>query len=395
MIFPAASHALQASLCRWRALVLLPGLVAAALATPFPSEAANSHVCRQLEAELASAGRYGASTRAQRYDAAIDRQREQMAIARRQARDAGCGYALSGATVRQCAAINATLDRMVRNLDTLERNRARLARPEQKRSRSAVLAALDANGCRETPQIEAAPLRDMLTTFDEAAPTDGGGPFDADAPPGERFRTLCVRSCDGYFYPMSNGATVTEFERDTRNCETSCPGTDMQIFYGPQGSEDVGAMRSTRTGEPYSTMPTAFMHQNVALPRPAQCGCGLTKDYAIIAGTPPAHAEEPAGPESGGAAIPVPGTTDTEDGAAEAAIAPAEPAVPAKPSSIIFVPPPKGATEPPPAPEISGPMEAPMPEAAPDRAVRVVGPEFLPDPAGAIDLRTKDPNSAP
>ena len=397
MIPPALTSALPASHRRRCVLALLLGIAATIFAATLPAEAAGSPVCRRLEAELASARYPAPSARAQRYDGAIDRQREQMAIARQQARDAGCGYALSGATVRQCASINATLDRMARNLDSLERNRARFVRPERRRSREAILAALDANGCRDAFAPERTPLGDML---DEAAQFDDEGPYDrldTEAAYGERFRTLCVRSCDGYFYPMSNGATVTEFERDQRKCEASCTGTDMQIFYGPQGSDDIGAMRSTRSGEPYARMPTAFMHQNVSTPRPAQCGCGLAKDYAIIGGTPPSHAEEPVEPDAGASsALSEPHAVDPEDGAAEGAIAPVEPTMPAKPSSIIAVPPPKAPAQPTraaaPDPVAKAPSEAPT-VASPDRAVRVVGPEFLPDPAGAIDLRTKDPRS--
>ncbi|RVD49639.1 DUF2865 domain-containing protein, partial [Mesorhizobium sp. M2D.F.Ca.ET.140.01.1.1] len=46
----------------------------------------------------------------------------------------------------------------------------------------------------------------------------------------DEFRTVCVRTCDGYFFPMSNAASYGDFERDQKNCESSCPGTDMRVF---------------------------------------------------------------------------------------------------------------------------------------------------------------------
>ncbi|TIM59449.1 MAG: DUF2865 domain-containing protein, partial [Mesorhizobium sp.] len=35
---------------------------------------------------------------------------------------------------------------------------------------------------------------------------------DMGQPHGE-FRTMCVRTCDGYFFPMSNAASLGDFER--------------------------------------------------------------------------------------------------------------------------------------------------------------------------------------
>jgi len=395
MTLAPATRALRAVSPHWRAVALLSAMAAAILTSSLPAEAAGSSVCRRLEAELANARRGEPSARAQRYDAAIQRQREQMAIARQQARDAGCGYTQSRTTIRHCASIATTLERMARNLESLERNRARMDRARPKRSSEAILAALDANGCfDEVVEPEPTPLGEML---DEASRFDDPGladPLEAEAATGERFRTLCVRTCDGYFYPMSNGATVTEFERDRRNCEASCPGTEMQIFYGPQGSEDVGAMVSTRNGAPYASMPTAFMHQNVSMPRPAQCGCGVKKEFEIVAGAPPARREQPAVSETGGAES---RDADAEEDAPEAAAA-VEPATPSKPSGSFWVAPPKEPEEPPStgaASQAAAPPAAAPASPAPERRVRVVGPEFLPDPAEAIDLRTKAQSSDP
>jgi hypothetical protein len=389
-------------------LLVLPALVLCMILDARTANAASSRICRQLEAELAGTRYPAPSGRAQRFDAAIERQREQMAIAREQARNAGCGYSLSGATVRQCAGINNSLDRMVRNLEALQRDRDRLGRREPRRSRAAILAAIEARGCREDMDVLAPLPRDILTATGDDEPLDGDTIDDLPgfAASGERFRTLCVRGCDGYFYPMSNGATVSEFERDLTNCKASCTGTDMQIFYGPQGSEEIGDMLSTRSGEPYSRMPTAFLHQNVSVARPEGCGCGVAKNYEIIAGSPPAPVEATADeqPETEGitAAVPVPAMRP--DGSGEAlGDEEADPAGPAtldppaaRSSSIIAVPPPKPRTAVEPRPESITPVEPVAPEPAPaNRSVRVVGPEFLPDPAGAIDLRATDPSSGP
>ena len=112
--------------------------------------AASSRVCRQLEAELASAGS-GASSPAQmrKQDSAIAKQRSQLQLARKQSREAGCGFSLFGRGDAKCGAVNAKIEKMERNLDALQRKRSQVSAAGSARSRSKIMAALDANGCRD------------------------------------------------------------------------------------------------------------------------------------------------------------------------------------------------------------------------------------------------------
>ncbi|TIU53540.1 MAG: hypothetical protein E5W35_26125, partial [Mesorhizobium sp.] len=71
-------------------------------------------------------------------DDAIARQREQLARARGRASDAGCGFTLFSRNVSQCAAINASIERMNANLDTLQAKRERLAAGGTRRDRSRI-----------------------------------------------------------------------------------------------------------------------------------------------------------------------------------------------------------------------------------------------------------------
>ena len=88
--------------------------------------AAASSVCRQLEAQLTAASRGGNSARYVKYDRAVTAQREQLDLARSRARDGGCGFAFFGGRTG-CGRINAQIDKMQRNLDFLQRTRAKLA----------------------------------------------------------------------------------------------------------------------------------------------------------------------------------------------------------------------------------------------------------------------------
>jgi hypothetical protein len=218
-----------------------------------------------------------------------------MAKARSRAQRAGCGFSLFGSNIATCAALNASLDRMNRNLDTLRSQRARLARGGSRRDRTRVMAALDTHDCRGGKVVEkrSHDQKTASTGFLDQPAQDGIMPSDAAEEPAEagylsplidlsiekaprpqgEFRTLCVRTCDGYFFPMSNAASVRDFERDQKNCESSCPGTQMQVFYTRGFDDDPAAMISSANGRPYSELPTAYLYKKPGEAGVPACGC--------------------------------------------------------------------------------------------------------------------------
>ncbi|HEY4192875.1 MAG TPA: DUF2865 domain-containing protein, partial [Mesorhizobium sp.] len=225
----------------YRALLL--GVIALSCAATSQAMAA-SRACRQLEAELAGGGGRENPAQVRKYDAAIARQNDEMAKARSRARGAGCGFSLFGGHVAACAALNASIERMNHNLDTLRSRRTRLAGGGGRRDRARILASLDARGCRDKQPITIRTLEKPAATqhmLDGDAGNDdrqagvqdmeniSNGKVDIEPlagltlenpphPQGE-FRTMCVRTCDGYFFPMSNAASLRDFERDQKNCE--------------------------------------------------------------------------------------------------------------------------------------------------------------------------------
>ena len=348
---------------------------------------ANARLCRQLEAELSAAGR--GTGQSKKYDSAITAQRNQLSKARQQARGAGCGFSFFGAGKERCGSLNATIDRMERNLSALQRKRDQIAGGDRpKRARSTILAAIDANGCRDGGERVASrkPPREsgsdsgslfeqlfgggvrQRTALDENY--DGervtrilipGADFDGGS--GGSYRTLCVRTCDGYFFPISSASSNRDFERDQKNCEAMCPGTQVELFYHHAMGEESEAMVSTASGKPYSEMPTAYLYKQAGTPRPEGCGCNAAKGFEVIAGNPPADAAaaEPV--------IPAP-TTRPDPGTDPETLANAEGGLTADMVRRLLKPKPAGTQA-----------------AVGQSRIRVVGPVFLPDPQGAIDLR--------
>ena len=393
------------------AAVLL-GLLLSGAAVTEPQAA--PRVCRQLEADLAAASRGGGGGPAliRKYDAAIARQREQISKARGQSSSAGCGFSLFGRNVNRCAGLNATIERMNANLDALQSKRERLADGGgSHRDRGRILAALDANGCRDDDNTIAprrAPLQEAnredgnANLFDQlfggnSRQIDSLDTLDQSDDPGEErnvrrvlnqpgipdfpsiggeFHTTCVRTCDGYFFPMSNAASVSDFERDQKNCESSCPGTEMQVFYARGMDDDSASMTSSVTGRPYSELPTAYLYKQSNMSRPPACGCNAAQNFQIIGGNSPYQQQSQ--PETDAAPlVPVP-VSKPDPGADPETLANIEGGLDREAIKRLSVKP------------VTSPVSAVPPE---QRKVRVVGPAFLPDPSAAIDLQAPAPKA--
>ena len=109
-------------------------------------------------------------------------------------------------------------------------------------------------------------------------PSPYGGPFFSPDPPygdearpPERlstYRTLCVRLCDGYYFPISSAATQDSFARDADTCSASC-GAEARLFYHPNVGGDVDTMVDL-TGIAYSALPNAFRYRKTLV---ESCRC--------------------------------------------------------------------------------------------------------------------------
>lgn len=82
------------------------------------------------------------------------------------------------------------------------------------------------------------------------------------------YRTLCVRLCDGYYFPISFSATRDRFARDAKTCESSCGGQARLFVYRNPGA-DVEDMVDLQD-QPYRKLSTAFLYRTEYVPA---CRC--------------------------------------------------------------------------------------------------------------------------
>jgi hypothetical protein len=98
----------------------------------------------------------------------------------------------------------------------------------------------------------------------EASSPFGGlfGPSSYDRPLSHErttYRTLCVRMCDGFYFPISFATSSTNFARDAETCAASCGG-GARLFYHPNPGGDVESMLDM-TGRAYASFPIAFRYR--------------------------------------------------------------------------------------------------------------------------------------
>ena len=73
------------------------------------------------------------------------------------------------------------------------------------------------------------------------------------------YRTMCVRLCDGFYWPVSYATSEERFERDASACANSCGGQARLFVYRNPGS-DIEDMQDLQ-GRPYRRLSTAFLYR--------------------------------------------------------------------------------------------------------------------------------------
>jgi hypothetical protein len=99
-----------------------------------------------------------------------------------------------------------------------------------------------------------------------APPAEGPRPASAPAP---GLRPICVRLCDGYYFPLPAASGPFAAAEEENACRALCPAASVAIYHLPARSEIV-ADATLASGEAYSALPTAFRYRSGGAPA---CAC--------------------------------------------------------------------------------------------------------------------------
>ena len=96
----------------------------------------------------------------------------------------------------------------------------------------------------------------------------GANPFDSYAagsryyaPSSGNYRTVCVRLCDGYYFPISASTSRDRFGSDEQACQSKC-SSEARLFYYSNAGGSPETMRDRR-GRAYADLKTAFSYRTV------------------------------------------------------------------------------------------------------------------------------------
>jgi hypothetical protein len=167
-----------------------------------------------------------------------------------------------------CPSIEATIARLQDQLAG-SRGSGWASGPSPDDERASVRSALEENGC-SIPSLQAS----------------ASGPG----------RTLCVRTCDGYYFPVENRASSSRVKVDAAVCQAMYGKDGLATLYVQRG-DDVADARSVDGKQRYGDQPFAFLYRDTfdaACHAELKDGLAALRSRTIAAGPQPAADRTPA-----------------------------------------------------------------------------------------------------
>src|SRR5712672_2927496 len=198
---------------------------------PPPSQgAAVNPMCPRLEAQRATIDRGGGGDPAKdeqirRYQDAAAKQQSELDRVTSQAKRMGCDssgfFSLFSGQSAQCGPVNNQIQQMRANLEqittSLERLRGGFDADRENQRRSILLALAQSNCGPQYANAVRGPGNFLDNLFGN---NNNPMPPGADlGPHSGTFRTVCVRTCDGAYFPISFATVPARFPDDERTCK--------------------------------------------------------------------------------------------------------------------------------------------------------------------------------
>ena len=227
--------------------------------------------CQRLRQAIADASHSDSGVQ---YQAAADRQRAELDRTTAYAKSIGCDRRqflfFGAAPPPQCGEINAQIGRMRANLDELQQRAGGgpggrgelIARfnaqctTAQQQQPSNFLDAIFGGLARQQPSdVETVPLNPDQQPVENTEAEAGA-------------KAVCVRSCDGAFFPVSYSASQGRLAGLEDMCRALCPNADVSLYtYPPSGQIEQAV---SITGAKYLDSPNALKYRATFDPT---CSC--------------------------------------------------------------------------------------------------------------------------
>jgi hypothetical protein len=142
-------------------------------------------------------------------------------------------------------------------------------RPAPVQQRSLFSMLFGGGGTTQAPRSEV--RIDGEEVASEAGADSGSASGDGWGARSGSYRTLCVRTCDGYFFPVSFNASRDRLKTDANVCKALCPQADTRLYYHDASGQEAENAVAADDGSPLVQMSNAFLYRRT---RVSDCTCG-------------------------------------------------------------------------------------------------------------------------
>jgi hypothetical protein len=185
---------------------------------------------------------------------------------------------------RVCVDLADQAEQAKRRLSELETRRQQIIGSSERSYRDDIVRELARNNCGANYTQEA--RRQNRGVFDSIWQDEEGGSYGNNWTPygaplsSATYRTVCVRLCDGYYFPVSFSTLPSHFEQDANVCQSKC-AAPVELYYYQNPGATVDQSVALRTQEPYTTLKSAFRYRKELVP-----GCSCKEAEYLPEGAP-------------------------------------------------------------------------------------------------------------
>jgi hypothetical protein len=255
-----------------------PSAAGVPAAPPTANYSTKNPICYQLEQRLVQEGKKGNQSRDE-----LPRIEDEIAVVDRAFNagqsqlDRGCyEYFLFTKTFRnssQCKDLARQVDVSKRRLADLEARRQDILSSSGRSYQDDIIRELARNNCGAN-YVDMARRRGGGGMWEDEE-SSGGTAWSPSATNGaQTYRTLCVRLCDGFYFPVSFSTLPSHFPQDASVCTSKC-AAPTELYYYPNPGGTVEQAVALKNQEAYTKLKYAFRYRKEYV---SGCSC-KTAEY--------------------------------------------------------------------------------------------------------------------
>lgn len=234
-----------------------------------PQSSASSYrnpICLQLEQRLVQENKKNGQSQADLPRIEGEIRQLESTIDQAQARlERGCYeyflFTKSLKNIPQCKDLARQVDNSKRRLSDLDAQRQDILGSSGRSYQDDIIRELARNNCGANYSAMARREDGNTGGMWEDEESSGGNTWNPRAANGaQTYRTLCVRLCDGFYFPVSFSTLPSHFDHDADVCSSHC-AAPSELFYYPNPGGTVEQAVAMKDQEPYTKLKFAFRYR--------------------------------------------------------------------------------------------------------------------------------------